>query len=157
MMRDPGEQYNVIDLYPEKVEELMMVVFQASQELGDLNGTLNDNLSGIREIKAFTREEIEAARFGAQVNRLRDLETRMASVQSALGPLLQFAAAASVVLMLWLAGMKYTLASIAAALNQTSTLWIFTLAALILREPVTGKRMLGLLLGLGGVALVTFG
>ncbi|MFT3895776.1 MAG: ABC transporter transmembrane domain-containing protein [Anaerolineales bacterium] len=32
------------------------------KELGDLNATLNDNLSGIREIKAFTRERDEAQR-----------------------------------------------------------------------------------------------
>ncbi|MGD9375702.1 MAG: ABC transporter transmembrane domain-containing protein, partial [Anaerolineae bacterium] len=34
---------------------------QRQVELGELNAALNDNLSGIREIKAFTREEIEAA------------------------------------------------------------------------------------------------
>ncbi|SOE23188.1 arylsulfatase [Spirosomataceae bacterium TFI 002] len=37
MMRDPGEYYNVIDNYPEKVEELMLVVEEARKELGDLN------------------------------------------------------------------------------------------------------------------------
>jgi arylsulfatase len=37
MMRDPGEQYNVIESYPEKVKELMEVVEQARKELGDLN------------------------------------------------------------------------------------------------------------------------
>ncbi|WP_299556247.1 sulfatase [Seonamhaeicola sp.] len=37
MMRDPGEQYNVYDYYPEKVEELMDVVENARTELGDLN------------------------------------------------------------------------------------------------------------------------
>ncbi len=37
MMRDPGEQYNVIDYYPEKAEELMVVVEKAREELGDLN------------------------------------------------------------------------------------------------------------------------
>jgi len=37
LMRDPGEEYNVIELYPEKVEELMEVVEQARAELGDLN------------------------------------------------------------------------------------------------------------------------
>ena len=60
-------------------------------------------------------------------------------------------------LMLWLGGMKYTQASIAAALNQTATLWTFILAALLLKEPVTWKRVLGLVVGMGGVALVTFG
>ncbi|WP_282136130.1 sulfatase family protein [Seonamhaeicola maritimus] len=37
MMRDPGEQYNVYDYYPDKVGELMLVVEQARKELGDLN------------------------------------------------------------------------------------------------------------------------
>jgi drug/metabolite transporter (DMT)-like permease len=60
-------------------------------------------------------------------------------------------------LLLWLGGMKYTQASTASVLNQTSTLWTFVLAALLLKEPVTWKRILGLALGLGGVALVTFG
>lgn len=60
-------------------------------------------------------------------------------------------------LLFWLGGMKYTQASIAAALNQTSTLWTFVLAAWLLREPVTWKRIVGLVLGVGGVALVTFG
>lgn len=37
MMRDPGEQYNVIEFHPEKVKELMQVVEKAREELGDLN------------------------------------------------------------------------------------------------------------------------
>lgn len=37
MMRDPGERYNVIDNYPEIVKELMVVVEQARNELGDTN------------------------------------------------------------------------------------------------------------------------
>jgi len=37
MMRDPGEQYNVIDYYPEKADEIMEVVERARRELGDLN------------------------------------------------------------------------------------------------------------------------
>lgn len=37
MMRDPGEQYNVIAYHPEKTEELMQVVAEARETLGDLN------------------------------------------------------------------------------------------------------------------------
>jgi arylsulfatase A-like enzyme len=37
MMRDPGEQYNVLEYHPEKVSEIMSVVEQAREELGDLN------------------------------------------------------------------------------------------------------------------------
>jgi len=32
---------------------------QRQQELAELNAILNDNLSGIREIQAFTREDVE--------------------------------------------------------------------------------------------------
>jgi arylsulfatase A-like enzyme len=37
LMRDPGERYNVIDLYPGMVEELLVVAERARDELGDLN------------------------------------------------------------------------------------------------------------------------
>jgi drug/metabolite transporter (DMT)-like permease len=60
-------------------------------------------------------------------------------------------------LLLWLGGMKYTQASVASALNQTATLWTFLLAAWLLHEPVTWKRVAGLAVGMVGVALVTFG
>lgn len=60
-------------------------------------------------------------------------------------------------LLFWLGGMKYTQASTAAALNQTATLWTFLLAVIVLHEPLTRLRVLGLACGLLGVALVTFG
>jgi arylsulfatase len=49
MRRDPGEQFNVIDYYPEIVEELMHVVDDARAELGDLNVGIK-NGSGTREV-----------------------------------------------------------------------------------------------------------
>jgi drug/metabolite transporter (DMT)-like permease len=60
-------------------------------------------------------------------------------------------------LIFWLGGMKYTLASVASALNQTATLFTFIFAAILLREPVTWKRLLGLAAGSAGIALVMFG
>ena len=58
-------------------------------------------------------------------------------------------------LLFWIGGMKYAPASIAAALNQTATLWTFLLAVIVLREPTTRRRLAGLLLGVAGVFLVT--
>ncbi len=49
MMRDPGEQYNVIESYPEKAKELMELVEAARAELGDLNVGLEKG-AGTREI-----------------------------------------------------------------------------------------------------------
>ncbi len=60
-------------------------------------------------------------------------------------------------LLFWMAAFQYTQMSTAAALNQTATLFIFVLAAIFLKEPVTPRRVAALVLGAGGVALVTFG
>jgi arylsulfatase len=49
MMRDPGEQYNVIEHYPEKATEIMQLVEAARNELGDLNVGLEKG-AGNREI-----------------------------------------------------------------------------------------------------------
>jgi drug/metabolite transporter (DMT)-like permease len=63
---------------------------------------------------------------------------------------------AYVAMILWLAGMKYASASVASALNQTSNIFVFILAALVLREPIDLVRTIGILLGVSGAYLVTF-
>jgi len=60
-------------------------------------------------------------------------------------------------LIFWLAGMKYTQASIAAALNQTSILFVFIFAAVLLKEVINLQRAIGIILGVGGVILVMLG
>jgi drug/metabolite transporter (DMT)-like permease len=57
----------------------------------------------------------------------------------------------------WLAGMKWAKASIASALNQTSNLFIVIFAALILKEKVSVKRAIGVMLGVTGAILVSVG
>jgi len=57
-------------------------------------------------------------------------------------------------LLLWMGGFKYSTASVASALNQTSSLFTFALAVWILREPTTRRALAGLGLGLAGVAVV---
>lgn len=64
---------------------------------------------------------------------------------------------AYVAMVLWLAGMKYTKASIAAALNQTANIFIFIFAAWLLKEPITPRRIVGIILGVAGAFMVTFG
>jgi drug/metabolite transporter (DMT)-like permease len=66
-------------------------------------------------------------------------------------------AGAYLAMVLWLAGMKYTQASVASALNQTANVFIFIFAALLLREPITRRRTLGIILGFLGAVLVSFG
>jgi len=60
-------------------------------------------------------------------------------------------------LTIWLAGMKYTQASIAAALNQTSSIFVFIFAALILKEPITLRRTVAIILAVSGAFLVFLG
>ena len=59
-------------------------------------------------------------------------------------------------MVLWLAGMKFTQASIAAALNQTSNVFIFIFAAIFLRDRITTFRLIGIGLGVAGALIVTF-
>jgi drug/metabolite transporter (DMT)-like permease len=78
------------------------------------------------------------------------------------GPGLKLSVAGSLVgsylaMMLWLGGMKYTKASVAAALNQTTNVFLFILAAWLLKEAITRQRVVGIILGVGGAVLVTFG
>jgi len=60
-------------------------------------------------------------------------------------------------LVVWLAGMKYTQASVASALNQTGTIFIFIFAGLLLKEPINLRRTIGIILAVIGVFLVFFG
>lgn len=55
----------------------------------------------------------------------------------------------------WLAGFKYTLVSVAAILNQLSTIFTFVLAAVILKEPVTPARLIAIVLAVAGAVLAT--
>ncbi len=52
--------------------------------------------------------------------------------------------------------MKYTTASQAAILNQMSTIYIFILAALFLKETITGPKTLAIALALTGAGLTIF-
>jgi drug/metabolite transporter (DMT)-like permease len=53
----------------------------------------------------------------------------------------------------WLAGFKYTLVSVAAILNQLSTIFTFILAAVFLKEPVTLPRMIAIVMAVCGALL----
>ncbi|MEO0092673.1 MAG: DMT family transporter [candidate division WOR-3 bacterium] len=60
-------------------------------------------------------------------------------------------------LVVWLGGMKYTQASIAAPLNQTSYIFVFILAAILLKEPITLIRLFAIIIAFSGALLVFLG
>lgn len=59
-------------------------------------------------------------------------------------------------MLIWLAGMKFTQVSTAAALNQTTNIFIFIFAALFLKEKINFQRSVGIILAVFGALLVTF-
>jgi len=59
-------------------------------------------------------------------------------------------------MILWLGGMKYTQASVAAALNQTSTIFILILAAVFLGEKMSRQRIIGAVTAFAGAMLVSY-
>ncbi|MBU1342150.1 MAG: DMT family transporter [Proteobacteria bacterium] len=60
-------------------------------------------------------------------------------------------------LLCWMGGMKYTTASRAAILNQMSTIFIFILAAVFLKEKITVNKSIAILLALTGAFLTILG
>jgi drug/metabolite transporter (DMT)-like permease len=59
-------------------------------------------------------------------------------------------------LVIWMGGMKYTQASIAAALNQMGAIFIFILAAIFLKEKITLLKLTAVIIAFAGAILVSF-
>ncbi len=59
-----------------------------------------------------------------------------------------------ITVLLWVAGMKYIQVSVAAMLNQLSVFFIFIFAYFFLKEPLSFRKMLALVVALVGVAFV---
>lgn len=58
-------------------------------------------------------------------------------------------------LTLWIAGMKYTLASVAAIISQSSTAYILIFSVIFLKEPFTRRKALAAALAIAGVTIVS--
>lgn len=62
---------------------------------------------------------------------------------------------AYVAMIVWIAGLKYTQVGTASVLNQTSAIFVLPVAALVLKEGITVRKVIAVAMALGGVALVT--
>ncbi|MEY4386444.1 MAG: hypothetical protein RLY20_1727 [Verrucomicrobiota bacterium] len=69
-----------------------------------MNALLMDNLQGIRQVKAFGRQEHEDKRFAQRANELRDGTLVVMKAWSWYGPAMQFVGAAGIGLILWVGG-----------------------------------------------------
>jgi ATP-binding cassette subfamily B protein len=77
---------------------------ERQQELGELNATLNDNLSGIREIKAFTREESEERHIDEHINRYRNSLLRALRLMATFHPFVEFSASLGTIILIYFGG-----------------------------------------------------
>jgi ATP-binding cassette, subfamily B, bacterial len=74
------------------------------KELGDLNALLNDNISGIREIKAFTREEEELQRVGKGIDRYRLSLLRALRLMAIFQPFVDFTSSLGMLVVIYFGG-----------------------------------------------------
>ena len=73
-------------------------------ELGELNAILQDNLSGIREIKTFTRERMESERIGVRIEYYKRSLLHALRLLATFEPFVHFASALGVVVVIYFGG-----------------------------------------------------
>lgn len=87
------------------VAKYVRPAFRSRQrELGDLNAVLNDNLSGIREIKAFTREGHEAKRVHKQIDNYRDSLLKALRLMATFQPFVDFTSSMGMLIVIFFGG-----------------------------------------------------
>ncbi len=92
----------VMQIYAKKVNP----AFYARQvKLGELNAVLNDNLSGIREIKAFTREEPEAARVSYGIETYRQSLLYALKMMAIFQPIVDFTSSIGTLVVIYFGGL----------------------------------------------------
>lgn len=74
------------------------------QQLGELNALLNDNLSGIREIKAFTREVEETRRVWQGIENYRRSLLRALRLMATFQPFVEFASSLGTLIVIYFGG-----------------------------------------------------
>ncbi len=74
------------------------------QELGNLNAMLNDNLSGIREIKAFTREPEEAVRIYERIDSYYKSNLRALKLMATFQPFVDFTSSLGTLIVIYFGG-----------------------------------------------------
>jgi ATP-binding cassette subfamily B protein len=73
-------------------------------DLGELNAALNDNLSGIREIKAFTREDLETIHIFDHIAKYRDSMLHALRLMATFHPFVEFASALGTIVLIYFGG-----------------------------------------------------
>jgi len=79
---------------------------QVQQKLSALNTVLQENLAGVRVVKAFVREPYEATRFGDTNVALRDTHVRVGKMLASVIPLIFAIANLGTLVVVWLGGLQ---------------------------------------------------
>jgi ATP-binding cassette subfamily B protein len=74
------------------------------RELGELNAILQDNLSGIREIKTFTREDAEAKRISSRIDSYKDSLLHALKMMATFEPFINFSSALGLIVVIYFGG-----------------------------------------------------
>jgi ATP-binding cassette subfamily B protein/subfamily B ATP-binding cassette protein MsbA len=74
------------------------------QELGELNAILADNLAGMREIKAFTREEDEASRIRERIDNYKNSLLHALKMLAIFHPFIQLSSAFGTIVIIYFGG-----------------------------------------------------
>lgn len=95
----------LIILTMQAYDKIVRPAFRARQrKLGELNATLNDNLSGVREIMAFTREEAESLKVADYINDYRLTNLHALRLMATFHPLVQFASSLGSIILIYFGG-----------------------------------------------------
>lgn len=90
-----------------KFRSIVGPLFTAVQDqVGDMTTAIQQNLMGIRVVKAFAREEFEIEKFSKQARELYECATAASRVQAKYQPLMDLFASVGLVLVLWYGGFQ---------------------------------------------------
>ncbi|MGH7557585.1 MAG: ABC transporter ATP-binding protein [Gemmatimonadota bacterium] len=79
---------------------------EAQQALAEVTTSVQENLAGLRVVRAYGRESAESARFAADSEAYVEANLRLARIQALLSPLLGFLLGSSILIVLWLGGRR---------------------------------------------------
>ncbi len=74
------------------------------QELGELNAILNDNISGIRDIKAFTQESVSLEKVGSRVDHYRRSLLNALKLMATFHPFVEFTSSLGTLVVIYFGG-----------------------------------------------------
>ncbi|MCI0521261.1 MAG: ABC transporter ATP-binding protein/permease [Chloroflexi bacterium] len=86
------------------VRRIMPVSGEVQEKLGALNTILQENIAGMRVVKAFAREEHEQSRFGKGSQELLEANMRLIKLFTSIFPMIFFIANLGVLAVVWMGG-----------------------------------------------------